>query len=103
MTLEQASAYVVENKISQHIQIITDSQYVIKGITDYIKKWQQNNWQTAANKPVKNQDLWIKMNHLVEKLALNLQFKWVKGHSGNKMNDKADKIAQIEAEKIQDS
>ena len=44
-----ALEYIVKNKISQPIQIITDSQYVIKGITDYIKKWQQNNWQTAAN------------------------------------------------------
>ena len=43
------------------------------------------------------------MNHLIEKLAPNLQFKWVKGHSGNKMNDKVDKIAQIEAANAQDS
>lgn len=95
--------YVESNKISEPIQIITDSQYVIKGITDYIKKWQQNNWKTAANKPVKNQDLWIEMNHLIENLAPNLQFKWVKGHSGNKMNDKVDQIAQLEAAKAQNS
>ncbi len=78
------------------ITIVTDSQYVKNGITDWIINWKKNGWKTAAKKPVKNQDLWILLDELVAKFSI--EWKWVKGHSGNKYNEMCDKIA-VEAGK----
>lgn len=75
----------------QLISIYIDSQYVQNGITDWIKKWKINGWKTAAKKPVKNQDLWIQLDALVQGLEVN--WHWVKGHSGNIYNELCDKLA----------
>ena len=78
-------------KKKSEITIFTDSKYVKDGITDWIKKWKVNNWKNSNKKPVKNKDLWIKLDGLCEKN--NVSWKWVKGHSINKYNNLADELA----------
>ena len=78
-------------KSKSDVVIFTDSAYVKNGITDWIKKWKKNDWKNSNKKPVKNKDLWIKLNALCQKN--NVTWKWVKGHSNNKYNDLADELA----------
>lgn len=71
--------------------LITDSQYVRKGITEWIVNWKRNGWRTAAKKPVKNADLWQRLDDLAQQREVEWQ--WVKGHSGHRENDIADQLA----------
>jgi len=70
----------------------TDSQYVQKGITEWIHKWKQNSWKTSDKKPVKNQDLWLMLDALAEELSI--KWMWVKGHAGNVYNERCDDLTQ---------
>ena len=76
----------------QKIRIYTDSNYVKEGITNWIKIWEKNNWKTANKKKVKNVELWIKLNTLSN--FHDIEWKWVKAHSGNPMNNMVDKLAR---------
>ena len=78
-------------KSKSDITIYTDSTYVKNGITEWIKKWENNGWQGAKKKPVKNKDLWIKLDNLCK--DNKVVWKWVKGHSNNKFNNLADELA----------
>ena len=78
-------------KFSSKIIVTTDSKYVKDGITKWIFNWKQKNWKTASKKPVKNKDLWIKLEKLCEKNKVS--WKWVKGHATNKYNNLADQLA----------
>lgn len=71
--------------------LITDSQYVKKGITEWLVNWKKKNWKTAANKPVKNADLWKALDEQVVKHEVTWQ--WVKGHAGDEGNERADQLA----------
>ena len=73
------------------IVITTDSNYVKNGITDWIKSWKNNGWKTAKKSPVKNKDLWIKLDSLVANH--DIDWKWIKGHSGHPQNERADELA----------
>ena len=73
------------------IDLYTDSKYVMNGITQWIIAWKQKKWKTASKKPVKNADLWKKLDHFNQKHSVN--WHWVKGHSGDKGNDMADLLA----------
>ena len=73
------------------ITIFTDSKYVKDGITDWIKKWKVNNWKSSNKKPVKNKDLWIKLDNACQKHKVI--WKWVKAHAGNKYNNLVDELA----------
>jgi ribonuclease HI len=79
-----------------NVEIVSDSKYVILGITEWITNWQRNNWRNAANKPVMNRELWEELHEL------NQEFKpkwtYVKGHNEDKYNDRADLIATSFAE-----
>ena len=79
---------------NSEIKIYTDSKYVINGITNWIKAWKKNNWISSNKKVIKNVDLWKKLDLLVQRKKISWQ--WVKGHSGNKMNEKVDEIARNE-------
>ena len=81
-------------KKKSEITIFTDSKYVKDGITDWIKKWKLNNWKGSNKKPVKNKDLWIKLDDSC--LKHKITWKWVKAHSGNKYNNLADELAVLE-------
>ena len=78
-------------KSKSEVTIFTDSTYVKNGITEWIKKWEKNGWKSANKKPVKNKDLWIKLNNLCKEYKID--WKWIKGHSNNKYNDLADDLA----------
>ena len=78
-------------KAKSQVTIFTDSTYVKNGITEWIKKWEKNNWKNSNKKTVKNKDLWMKLNNLCIKNKVS--WKWVKGHSNNKFNDLADQLA----------
>ena len=78
-------------KSMSNVMIFTDSTYVKNGITEWIKKWEKNGWKNSNRKPVKNKDLWIKLNDLCQKNKVI--WKWVKGHSNNKYNTLADELA----------
>lgn len=73
------------------VVITTDSQYVRKGITEWLKKWKVSGWKTAAKKPVKNDDLWKQLDAL--SAGHDIDWKWVKGHSGHRENEIADQLA----------
>ena len=81
-------------KKKSEIVIYTDSKYVKDGITDWIKKWKLNNWKSSTKKPVKNKDLWIKLDNAC--LKHKVSWKWVKAHAGNKYNNLADELAVSE-------
>ena len=78
-------------------KIFTDSNYVKDGITKWIKNWKKNNWKTSAKKPVKNQELWKKLDKLVK--FHDVKWEWIKGHSTNIYNNLADELAKKAAEK----
>ena len=73
------------------VTIVTDSQYVKNGMTQWIHNWKRNGWKTAARKPVKNADLWQQLDTLVQKH--DVHWEWVKGHSGHPGNERADALA----------
>jgi len=78
------------NKKSR-VRLYTDSKYVRDGITDWLPRWKQNGWKTAARKPVKNEDLWRRLEAAAE--AHDIDWKWVKGHAGVDGNERADVLA----------
>ena len=80
------------------VTITTDSQYVMKGMMEWLPGWKKRNWKTAAKKPVKNVDLWQRM----EKAALKhaLEWEWVRGHQGHVENERADALAVAARESI---
>lgn len=77
------------------IEIFSDSKYVIDGITKWIKGWQEKNFTNAQKKPVANKDLWLEL--LAVSLKHNITWRWVKGHSGDELNDRVDEIAKEQA------
>ena len=88
MAAIKALEYFREKK---SIELVTDSNYLKDGIEKWIHGWKKNGWKTSAKKPVKNQELWMKidtLNHFHE-----VQWKWVKGHSGHRENEIADSLA----------
>ena len=83
---------------SCHVHVVTDSDYVVKGMTTWIKQWQANGWRGTNRKPVKNQDLW----ELLEEAAARhvVTWEWVRGHSGHAYNERVDQQARDAATAI---
>jgi len=77
---------------NKKIQIFTDSKYVKLGITEWIHKWIKNNWQTSKKEDVKNKDLWIQLHEITS--SLNIEWKWVKAHAGDLLNEEVDFLAK---------
>ena len=75
------------------VQLNSDSIYVLKGITDWMPNWKKRGWKTAAKTPVKNEDLWRRLDVAITKHKV--EWKWVKGHSGDTGNDRADVLANL--------
>tara|TARA_B100001057_G_C22861205_1_gene954566 strand:+ start:130 stop:582 length:453 start_codon:yes stop_codon:yes gene_type:complete len=80
------------------ITVVTDSRYVMDGISKWVAKWKKNSWKTASKKDVKNKDLWLLLEALCNKH--NVSWEWIKGHSGHVQNEECDQISQTEARKI---
>lgn len=81
----------LKKDFSGNVIIYTDSQYVQKGMTEWIFNWKKNGWKNSAKKPVANANLWQKLDELSQQYKI--QWKWVKGHSGHPENEIADKLA----------
>ena len=79
-------------KDRQKLELYTDSKYLKDGIEKWIHNWKLNGWKTANKKPVKNKDLWLKLDYEINKHSI--VWKWVKGHANNKYNEKADELAR---------
>ncbi len=73
------------------VTLVTDSTYVRDGVTKWIHGWKQNGWRTAAKKPVKNEDLWRRLDALAQ--THQVDWRWVKGHAGDPGNERADALA----------
>jgi len=73
------------------VTLTTDSKYVMHGITDWIENWKKRGWKTAAKKPVKNEDLWRRLDEACNQHEIN--WHWVKGHSGHRENELVDALA----------
>ncbi len=74
-----------------HVTLATDSVYVKKGITEWLRNWKRRDWKTSDKKPVKNKDLWQRLEKAVE--PHHLRWQWIKGHSGHLENERADQLA----------
>jgi ribonuclease HI len=74
------------------VELHTDSQYVMKGISEWIHNWKRRGWTTADKKPVKNEDLWKRLD--TARLRHEVDWRWVKGHAGHELNERADALAR---------
>ncbi|AUN31598.1 ribonuclease HI [Niveispirillum cyanobacteriorum] len=92
MELMAAISALEALKRSVPIRLHTDSQYVKNGITTWIHGWKKNGWKTASKDPVKNEDLWRRLDDLVARHKV--EFHWVKGHAGHVENERADQLAR---------
>ena len=75
------------------VTLYLDSEYVRKGITEWIHGWKARGWRTASKQAVKNADLWQKLDHLVANSGHQIEWRWVKGHAGDPGNERADALA----------
>ena len=90
----KALTYFIEPQL---ITLTTDSKYVKDGIESWIANWKKNGWRTTSKKPVKNKELWVELDSQIAKH--NITWKWVKGHAGDRYNEKADFLARHFIEK----
>ena len=81
-----------------NVKLVLDSEYVGKGLTVWMKTWKSNSWKTKDKKPVKNKELWKELDDLSSQY--NLEFSWVKGHSGDAINEYVDTAARQRASEI---
>ena len=99
MELRAAIEALASLKEPCEVQLTTDSQYVLKGITEWISQWKRRGWRTAAKAPVVNVDLWQQLDELNQKHVVH--WHWVKGHSGHPENELADALANRGIEELQ--
>lgn len=84
------------------VRVVTDSKYVMDGVQSWLPKWKRNGWKTSAKKPVKNADLWQRLDVALD--DHEIAWEWVKGHTGHEENERADELArQGTAQAISDS
>ena len=98
MELKAVIEALKEIEVNSKISLFSDSKYVIDGITKWIKNWKMNDWKSTNKKEIKNLDLWMDLDKLSSKFQIT--WNWVKGHSTNEYNNKVDRLARNEAEKI---
>jgi len=92
MELMAAIQGIESLKRSSLVDLYTDSTYVRDGITKWIHGWKKNGWRTAAKKPVKNEDLWKRLDQAIT--GHDIEWHWVKGHDGHPENERADELAR---------
>jgi ribonuclease HI len=80
------------------VKLYTDSKYVLRGITEWLPNWKARGWRTAGRKPVKNQDLWEELEAAVA--AQDIEWHWVKGHSGHEGNEYVDQLANLAIDRM---
>lgn len=79
-------------KRPSQVRVTTDSQYVKQGITAWMVRWKRNGWRTVDRKPVRNRDLWERLDQAVSRHQL--EWRWVRGHGGHPQNERADRLAR---------
>jgi ribonuclease HI len=99
MELMAAIAGLEALKRSSQVALTTDSQYVKRGITEWMADWKRRGWRTADRKPVKNVDLWRRLDELVGKHKVS--WHWVRGHTGHADNERADDLANLAIDELQ--
>jgi ribonuclease HI len=82
------------------VVVTTDSKYVLQGMTEWLANWKRRNWLTAAKKPVLNADLWRRLDEAAQRHEL--EWHWVKGHSGHRENEIADELANRGIDELRD-
>lgn len=92
MELLAAISALESLKRPSRITMVTDSQYVKNGVTSWIHGWKRNGWKTSAKKPVKNEDLWKRLDEAGQRH--DVVWQWVKGHAGHPENERADELAR---------
>ncbi|MGJ0489572.1 ribonuclease HI [Methylobacter sp.] len=75
------------------VELHIDSKYVLQGITEWMVNWKKRGWKTAAKTPVKNEDLWRRLDAAIE--SHDIEWRWIKGHSGDEGNERADALANL--------
>lgn len=98
MELMAAIAALEALKRASKVRLVTDSTYVRDGVTKWIHGWKKNGWKTAAKKPVKNEDLWRRLDEAAARH--DITWEWVKGHAGHPENERADALARAGIEKL---
>jgi ribonuclease HI len=78
-----------------HVKLHTDSQYVQKGVSEWLVEWKMKNWRTAGKKPVKNEDLWRQLDQLTAREGYAIDWIWVRAHAGHEFNERADYLANL--------
>lgn len=91
MELTAAIKALAELKRACQVVLVTDSQYVMQGIQDWLPNWKKRGWKTAAKQPVKNADLWQQLDEQVNRHTVT--WRWVRGHTGDAGNERADQLA----------
>jgi ribonuclease HI len=92
MELMAAIAALEQLKTSCHVDLYSDSSYVLKGISEWLPAWKARGWKTADKKPVKNVEYWQRLEKAASKH--DVKWHWVKGHNGHEMNERADELAR---------
>jgi ribonuclease HI len=85
------------------VTLHTDSQYVLKGMTEWLAGWKARGWKTASKEPVKNVDLWQQLDTLVHASGHQIDWRWVRGHNGDPGNERADALANCGVERAKES
>lgn len=95
--MELMAAIVALESLTEDCDVVltTDSQYVRLGITQWLKNWKRNNWRTSQKEPVKNKDLWQRLDAAA--LRHDIDWMWVKGHAGHPENERCDTLARVAA------
>lgn len=83
------------------VRLTTDSKYVLQGITEWLAGWKRKQWKNSARQPVKNQDLWMELDRLAEPHQIDWQ--WVRGHTGHPENERADQLANRAIDELLDT
>ena len=98
MELMAAIAALEALKRPMQVVLLTDSQYLRQGITEWIEGWRARGWRTADKKPVKNQDLWERLD--AARRRHRVEWRWLKGHAGHELNERADELAREEIRRL---
>ncbi len=98
MELAAAIAALAALKRPSRIRLVTDSRYLRDGICQWLPKWKKNGWRTSAKKPVRNEDLWRSLD--AEITRHRIEWHWVRGHSGNPGNERADRLANVAIDQL---
>lgn len=98
MELRAVIAGLKALKRRSRVRLTTDSQYVQKGVSEWLPDWKARHWRTAGKKPVKNEDLWRELDEAAGRHEV--RFEWVRGHAGNPENERVDQLANAAIDRL---